>query len=48
MRPPRVHDYCVRQLPDWKRSAEIEQMVPAGLAMYGRLCGWTLAAAAGI
>jgi uncharacterized protein (DUF2252 family) len=41
----RVHDYYVRQLKDWKGSAEIEQMVPEGLAMYGRLCGWTLARA---
>jgi len=41
----RVHDYYVRQLKDWKGSAEIEQMVPAGLAIYGRLCGRTLARA---
>jgi hypothetical protein len=41
----RAHDYYVRQLKDWKGSAEIEQMVPEGLAMYGRLCGWTLARA---
>ena len=40
-----AHDYYVRQLKDWKGSAEIEQMVPEGLAMYGRLCGWTLARA---
>ncbi len=38
-------DFYVRQLKDWKGSAEIEQMVPAGLALYGRLCGWTLARA---
>lgn len=41
----RAHDYYVRQLKDWKGSAEIEQMVPDGLTMYGRLCGWTLARA---
>jgi uncharacterized protein (DUF2252 family) len=41
----RVHDYYVRQLKDWKGSAEIEQMPPDGLAMYGRMCGWTLARA---
>jgi uncharacterized protein (DUF2252 family) len=41
----RAHDYYVRQLKDWKGSAEIEQMVPEGLAMYGRLCGRTLARA---
>ena len=41
----RVHDYYVRQLKDWKGSAEIAQMRPDGLAIYGRLCGWTLARA---
>jgi hypothetical protein len=35
----------VRQLKDWKLSAPIEQMTPAGMAVYGRLCGWTLARA---
>jgi uncharacterized protein (DUF2252 family) len=38
-------DFYVRQLRDWKGSAEVELMVPKGLAMYGRLCGWTLARA---
>jgi len=38
-------DYYVRQLRDWKGSAEIEQMVPSSMAVYGRLCGWTLARA---
>src|SRR5205823_5388056 len=38
-------DFYVRQLKDWKGSAEIEQMVPRGMAAYGRLCGWTLARA---
>jgi uncharacterized protein (DUF2252 family) len=38
-------DFYGRQLKDWKGSAEIEQMVPAGMAAYGRLCGWTLARA---
>jgi uncharacterized protein (DUF2252 family) len=36
-------DFYGRQLKDWKGSAEIEQMVPKGLAAYGKLCGWTLA-----
>jgi uncharacterized protein (DUF2252 family) len=36
-------DFYGRQLKDWKGSAEIEQMVPKGMAKYGRLCGWTLA-----
>jgi uncharacterized protein (DUF2252 family) len=38
-------DFYGRQLKDWKGSAEIEQMVPRGMAFYGRLCGWTLARA---
>jgi len=38
-------DFYGRQLKDWKGSAEIEQMVPEGMAVYGRLCGWTLARA---
>jgi hypothetical protein len=32
-------------LRDWKGSAEVEGMVPEGMAMYGKLCGWTLARA---
>ena len=38
-------DFYGRQLKDWKGSAEIEQMVPKGMATYGELCGWTLARA---
>jgi uncharacterized protein (DUF2252 family) len=38
-------DFYARQLKDWKGSAEIEQMVPKGLSIYGRVCGWTLARA---
>jgi uncharacterized protein (DUF2252 family) len=41
----RARDFYVRQLRDWKGSAEIEQMLPTGMAQYGRLCGWTLARA---
>jgi hypothetical protein len=41
----RSRDFYVRQLKDWKGSAEIEQMIPKGMATYGRLCGWTLARA---
>ncbi|HEY1451648.1 MAG TPA: DUF2252 domain-containing protein [Solirubrobacteraceae bacterium] len=41
----RPRDFYVRQLKDWKGSAEIEQMEPKGLAAYGRMCGWTLARA---
>jgi len=36
-------DFYGRQLKDWKGSAEVEQMVPSGMAQYGKLCGWTLA-----
>jgi uncharacterized protein (DUF2252 family) len=38
-------DFYVRQLKDWKGSIDPEQMVPPGLAAYGRVCGWTLARA---
>jgi uncharacterized protein (DUF2252 family) len=38
-------DFYVRQLKDWKGSAVIEQMVPTGMAAYGKLCGATLARA---
>jgi uncharacterized protein (DUF2252 family) len=38
-------DFYVRQLRDWKGSAEIESMVPRGMRAYGELCGWTLARA---
>jgi hypothetical protein len=40
-----ARDFYVRQLKDWKGSAEIEQMIPKGLGLYGALCGWTLARA---
>ena len=40
-----ARDFYGRQLKDWKGSAEIEQMVPKGLAVYGGLCGSTLARA---
>jgi uncharacterized protein (DUF2252 family) len=38
-------DYYVRQLRDWKVSAEIENMNPRSMTEYARLCGWTLARA---
>jgi uncharacterized protein (DUF2252 family) len=38
-------DFYGRQLKDWKGSAETEQMIPKGMAAYGRICGWTLARA---
>jgi hypothetical protein len=40
-----ARDFYGRQLKDWKGSAEIDQMQPAGMPIYGRLCGWTLARA---
>lgn len=36
-------DYYVRQLRDWKVSADVAAMDAPTLAAYGRLCGWTLA-----
>jgi uncharacterized protein (DUF2252 family) len=41
----RPRDFYGRQLRDWKGSVEIEQMIPEGMTIYGRLCGWTLARA---
>ena len=38
-------DFYVRQLKDWKFSVPIEMMLPAGMTVYARLCGWTLARA---
>ena len=38
-------DYYVRQLRDWKFSVPIEAMLPTGMEIYARLCGWTLARA---
>jgi uncharacterized protein (DUF2252 family) len=38
-------DYYLRQLKDWKFSVPIEQMIPSGMKVYARLCGWTLARA---
>jgi uncharacterized protein (DUF2252 family) len=36
-------DFYGRQLKDWKGSAEIDRMRPQAMAVYGRMCGWTLA-----
>jgi uncharacterized protein (DUF2252 family) len=38
-------DFYIRQLRDWKGSADTDQMSPQSMAVYGRLCGWTLARA---
>jgi uncharacterized protein (DUF2252 family) len=40
-----ARDFYGRQLKDWKGSVEIDQMIPEGMNVYGRLCGWTLARA---
>ena len=41
----RRRDFYLRQLRDWKGSAEVETLLPAGMKAYGELCGWTLARA---
>ena len=38
-------DFYVRQLWDWKGSAQVELMSPRGLTAYGQVCGATLARA---
>jgi uncharacterized protein (DUF2252 family) len=38
-------DFYVRQLWDGKGSAQVEMMTPKTMALYARLCGWTLARA---
>ena len=41
----RPRDFYGRQLKDWKGTAEIDEMLPTGMAVYGKLCAWTLARA---
>ncbi|MGA8044830.1 MAG: DUF2252 domain-containing protein [Dermatophilaceae bacterium] len=38
-------DFYVRQLHDWKGSANVDTLAPDGLALYAELCAWTLARA---
>ncbi len=38
-------DFYVRQLRDWKASANIDQMTPEGMEAYARMCAWTLSRA---
>ena len=38
-------DFYIRQLRDWKGSIDPAQMIPAGMAIYARMCGQTLARA---
>jgi hypothetical protein len=39
------HYFYLRQLWDWKLSADIDTMLPEGLGVYAQMCGWTLARA---
>ena len=38
-------DFYVRQLWDWKASANLDTMTPEVLSIYSDICGWTLARA---
>jgi uncharacterized protein (DUF2252 family) len=38
-------DFYIRQLWDWKTSADVDTMSPGMMGAYARLCGWTLARA---
>ncbi len=38
-------DFYVRQMWDWKTSADLDTMDEMALAVYARVCGWTLARA---
>ena len=40
-----ARDFYIRQLRDWKFSIDIQAIKPAGMSLYGELCGWTLARA---
>ena len=37
------HDYYIRQLWDWKASADLAALSEGGLEAYTRACGWSLA-----
>ncbi len=39
------HDFYIRQLWDWKLSADLETMPPKEMTIYVEMCGWTLARA---
>jgi uncharacterized protein (DUF2252 family) len=41
----RPRDFYIRQLQDWKGSAQVETMVPRAMRLYGEVCAWTLARA---
>ncbi len=40
-----IHDFYVRQLWDWKASADLSTLSESGLHAYSRACGWSLARA---
>ncbi|GMU78443.1 MAG: hypothetical protein AMXMBFR46_12380 [Acidimicrobiia bacterium] len=40
---PFGNDYYVRQLRDWKYSANLAALTPEGVRSYAELCAWTLA-----
>jgi len=40
-----TRDFYVRQLHDWKGSAEVEELLVPGASLYARICGATLARA---
>jgi uncharacterized protein (DUF2252 family) len=40
-----TRDYYIRQLRDWKGSADLAGMTPQGMFLWGQMCGWTLARA---
>jgi uncharacterized protein (DUF2252 family) len=41
----RSRDFYLRQLWDWKASVDLDTILPRGLLLYARACGWTLARA---
>jgi uncharacterized protein (DUF2252 family) len=41
----RDRDFYLRQLWDWKGSADVETMNPVAMGVYAQMCGWTLARA---
>jgi uncharacterized protein (DUF2252 family) len=38
-----ARDFYIRQLWDWKTSADFDTMPAEGMKFYGAMCGWTLA-----
>jgi hypothetical protein len=38
-----VRDFYIRQLWDWKLSADVGRQSPRIMAVYGQMCGWVLA-----